>query len=133
MTLAERMFALRALPGFDQLRADELLAVAAGMTERRYRPGQVVAAADTSLWHLLVIVGGRVVPQEGGDALPPIVGADLLITNRSVPATLVADDREGAVCLRLSKGHFFTVVNECPALLVEMIRLHSPAAQGGPG
>jgi hypothetical protein len=25
----------------------------------------------------------------------------------------------------MSKGHFFTVVNECPALLVEMIRLYA--------
>jgi hypothetical protein len=124
------MFALRALPGFDQLRAEELLAVAAGMTERRYRPGQVVAPAGTSLWHLLVVVEGRIVPQGGAEALPPIIGADLLLTNRAVATTLVADPRDGAVCLRLGKGHFFTVVNECPALLVEMIRLHSPGAGG---
>jgi hypothetical protein len=130
MTLPERMFALRGLPGFDQLRADELLAVAAGMTERRYRPGQVVAAADTSLWHLLVVVAGHVLPQGVSEPMPPIIGADLLITNRALAVTLVADPREGAVCLRLGKGHFFTVVNECPALLVEMIRLHSPGAQG---
>jgi hypothetical protein len=30
------------------------------MTERRYRPGEIVAGAGQSLWHLLVVVDGRI-------------------------------------------------------------------------
>jgi CRP-like cAMP-binding protein len=125
MTLTERLFMLRVVPGFDQLREEELLAVAANMTERRYRPGETVASAGASLWHLLVVVEGRIGARASTSALPPVIGADLLLANRPVPVTLTADEREGAACLRMSKGHFFTVVNECPALLVEMIRLYA--------
>ena len=125
MTLTERIFVLRVVPGFDQLREEELLAVAASMTERRYRPGEVVAAAGASLWHLLVLVDGAIGAAHTKRELPPVIGADLLLANRPVPVTLTADAREGAACLRMSKGHFFTVVNECPALLVEMIRLYA--------
>jgi hypothetical protein len=56
-----------------------------------------------------------------------VIGADLLLVNRPVPLTLAAHEHDGAACLRMSKGHFFTVVNECPALLVEMIRLYASA------
>jgi signal-transduction protein with cAMP-binding, CBS, and nucleotidyltransferase domain len=124
MTLTERIFVLRGVPGFDQLREEELLAVAASMTERRYGPAEVVVMAGASMWHLLVVVGGRIHARDSARPQPPVVGADLLLTNRSATLTLTADPQEGAVCLRMSKGHFFTVVNECPALLVEMIRLH---------
>jgi signal-transduction protein with cAMP-binding, CBS, and nucleotidyltransferase domain len=125
MTLTERIFVLRVVPGFDQLREEELLAVAASMTERRYRPGEVVAAVGASLWHLLVVVDGGIGARHSTRELPQVIGADLLLANRPVPVTLTADARAGAVCLRMSKGHFFTVVNECPALLVEMIRLYA--------
>jgi hypothetical protein len=53
-----------------------------------------------------------------------VIGADLLLTNQPVGNTLAADPEAGAVALRMSKGHFFTIVNECPAFLVEMTRLH---------
>lgn len=125
MTLTQRIFALKKTPGFDQLPDDELLVVASSMTERRYAPGEVVAAAGASMWQLLVVVGGRLTGAGSGAEVPPIVGADLLILNRPVPHTLTADSGDGAVCLRMSKGHFFTVVNECPALLVAMTRLHT--------
>jgi CRP-like cAMP-binding protein len=125
VTLTQRIFALKRTPGFDQLPDDELLVVAASMTERRYAPDEVVLAAGVSIWQLLVVVGGRVTGGPSGEDVPSIVGADLLILNRPVPHTLTADSREGAVCLRMSKGHFFTVVNECPALLVAIARLHA--------
>ena len=128
MTLTERLFVLRVVPGFDQLREEELLAVAANMTERRYRPGETVAAAGASLWHLVVVIEGGISAPQPADDLPPVIGADLLLANRPVPVTLAADARVGALCLRMSKGHFFTVVNECPALLVEMIRLYAMGA-----
>lgn len=124
MTLTERMFALRSVPGFDQLRDEERLAVAASMTERRYGPGEVVVLAGSSMSHLLVVVAGQVRAPGSSRSQPPVVGADLLLTNRPAAETLAADAVEGAVCLKMSKGYFFTVVNECPALLVEMIRLH---------
>jgi CRP-like cAMP-binding protein len=123
MTLTERIFALKNIPGFDQLRDEELLTVAASMAERQYDPGQVIVSAGTPMWHLLVVVRGQIRGERSSDAVAPVVGADLLLTNRVAPDTLTADDRDGAVILRMSKGHFFTVVNECPALLVEMSRL----------
>lgn len=130
MTLAERLFALRGLPGFDQLREEELLAVAASMSERQYRPGQVVLHSGSSLWHLLVAVQGNLVAQGTGRALDPVFGADLLLMNRPLGVTLVADDRAGALCLRMSKGHFFTAITECPALLVEWRRARRGGGNG---
>jgi signal-transduction protein with cAMP-binding, CBS, and nucleotidyltransferase domain len=123
MTLTERMFALRDVAGFDQLRDEELLTVASSMTERRYEPGQVVVSAGSSMWHLLVVVSGRVDAEPGRPIASQVIGADVLLTNRPAARTLTADAGDGAVCLRMSKGHFFTVVSECPALLVEMSRL----------
>lgn len=124
MTLTQRIFVLKGVPGFDQLRDEELLAVSASMTERRFAPNAVVLSAGASVWHLLVVIEGHVRVQRSREAVPQVIGADLILTNRRAAETLVADDREGAVCLRMSKGHFFTIVNECPALLVEMTRLH---------
>ena len=74
------------------------------------------------MWHLLVVVGGRVETEPGRPISTQVIGADVLLMNRPAPRTLTAG-AEGAVCLRMCKGHFFTVVSECPALLVEMSRL----------
>jgi signal-transduction protein with cAMP-binding, CBS, and nucleotidyltransferase domain len=123
MTLTQRIFVLSRVPGFDQLRDEELPAVAASMTERTYRPGEVVVSAGSPMSHLLVVVAGHVRAEGSTRVASPVIGADLLILNRPAGVSLTADDDEGAVCLRMSKGHFYTIVNECPALLVEMGRL----------
>ena len=74
------------------------------MTVRTYAPGEVVVSAGSSMWYLLVIVSGVVKVERTSELLPPVIGADLLLTNQPVGNTLAADPGGGRRGLAHEQG-----------------------------
>jgi hypothetical protein len=128
--LAEKIFALRALFPFSQLRPEELLIIATAVTERKLPPGRIVVRAGGTLNHLLIRVAGDLV-NDRGTVLHPIVGTTVLLTGCDVPYA-VRSGPKGYEGLCLPRGKFLTIVNECPTLLVGFFQMPIVAGSSAP-
>lgn len=130
MTLIERLFALKANPCFRSLDDSELAGIAQVAKLRHYGPGEHLAVAGQLLTRLYVVVGGQVESVEG-QPMPPVVGAACLLGGLHLAGVLRASPVEGATCLLIGKGHFFTIVHQCPALVTGLVEL--PFSEVSPG
>ena len=85
---------------------------------KRFEPGETVVEAGALPNRLLVVANGSVQGDSRAetDSEISIIGVDALALERSFEETFVAGP-DGATCLMISKGHFFTIINECPAIL----------------
>ncbi|MEX2570084.1 MAG: hypothetical protein WD737_02195 [Gemmatimonadota bacterium] len=120
MNMIDRLFALRTTPPFDQLHEGELVLIAAALRMRRYAPDEVLAVAGRSLRNMYLTADG-VVTTASGAQLPRVFGAASLLFGTSVDETLRAGP-EGCTCLLVRRAHFHTIVNECPGLVVGLLR-----------
>jgi signal-transduction protein with cAMP-binding, CBS, and nucleotidyltransferase domain len=125
MTLSEKMFALKSVAPFDTLRDGELALIAQEARVREFGPNEVVCGAEKPIRSLHVAVAGQVLRQ-GDSAVIPIAGVTALLFNQETNEMLIAGP-EGATCLLIRRGNFFTIANECPNLLVGLL---GPANQG---
>ncbi len=121
MTLAERLLALKAVKPFDLLRSEELLTIATAMTVHRFKPDAVICEAGGVINRLYVRVEGDAVGI-GGAVMQHVVGTTILLTGKAAPFAIKAGPA-GYVALSLPRGKFFTVINECPALLAGFFRM----------
>jgi hypothetical protein len=121
VTLAEKIFALHAVFPFSELKPDELLVIASATGYREFSPGHVVCPRGGTLNRLYVRVAGDLTDDHGG-VMQSVVGTTLLLTGISAPFPIVAGPA-GYRALSIPRGRFFTIVNECPALLVGFFRL----------
>jgi hypothetical protein len=121
MRLTERIFALHAVPPFAELKPEELLIIAAAASYREFAAGHVLCPKGGTLNRLYVRVAGELTDGAGG-VMQSVVGTTLLLTGIAAPFAIVAGP-EGYRTLSIPRGKFFTVVNECPALLVGFFRM----------
>jgi CRP-like cAMP-binding protein len=117
MTRIEKLLALRNTPSFERLRDMELALIAEVAREKHYVPGDLVIARQKLLNRLYVVVQGEVW-SAANRAMPAVIGAESLLFDIPATETLIASRETGAVCLLISKAHFFTIVNECPSLVI---------------
>lgn len=122
MTLIERLFALKANPCFQSLDDSELAGIAQVAKLRCYAPGEPLAIAGQLLTRLYVVVAGQVENLQG-QPMPPVIGAACLLGGLPLVVPLQASPVEGASCLLIAKGHFFTIVHQCPALVTGLVEL----------
>jgi signal-transduction protein with cAMP-binding, CBS, and nucleotidyltransferase domain len=118
--IARNILALKRARPFDRLRDSELTLIADVARERTYRPGETVVAGVSPLQNLIVVVEGAI-RGPGGQPLPAVFGVESLLFDKPVNGPLSADGETGARCLLISRAHFFTMVNECPALAVGFV------------
>lgn len=121
MNLAEKLLALQAVAPFDLLRSEELLTIATAMTVHRFKPDQVICEAGGVIGRLYVRVDGDAVGI-GGAVMQRVLGTTILLTGKPAPFAIKAGP-DGYVALALPRGKFFTVINECPALLAGFFRM----------
>ena len=121
MTLAEKLLALKAVKPFDLLRSEELLTIATAMTVHSFKADAVICEAGGVINRLYVRVQGEAVGI-GGTAMQHVVGTTILLTGKAAPFAIKAGPA-GYVALALPRGKFFTVINECPALLAGFFRM----------
>ncbi len=113
MRLTERIFVLKQCPPFDRLGDSEIAVVAEIAKMKRYKPGEVVSSAGSSLQKLFVVFEGSIHSVEG-KAAPRVFGVPSLLFDLPVSEQLIASQESGATCLLIKKGHFFRILNEMP-------------------
>lgn len=120
MSVARRILALRGVPCFAGLDDHELMAMARVARVRSFAPGEILCPAGAVLRNLYVVVRGTFESPDGpvGDAL---LGPPSLLFGATVAEELRASPGEGATCLVFRKGHFFTILHQCPSVLCRMI------------
>ena len=129
MSPVEIMFALQGRAPFDSLTDGELEIVAAVTTERRFGAKALVLGPGEPFQRLLIRLEGDWKAED--QALPPVLGIESLLSGAEGPGKIRAGD-EGVRCLIISRGHFFTLINECPALLLSLLTsADQPKAQRG--
>jgi signal-transduction protein with cAMP-binding, CBS, and nucleotidyltransferase domain len=120
MTLIDRLFALRTSPPFDQLRESELVLIAAAVRPKTFEAGEVIGEAGRPLRHLYVNIDGGAVMGPGTEA-PRVFGAVSLLFGTPLDQSIRAGT-EGATYLLVRRAHFHTILNECPGLIVGLLR-----------
>jgi hypothetical protein len=120
VSFAHRLLYLRAQPPFDGLSEAEIVAVADAASTRQFAPGEVVAPEGRPLASLHVVAQGAVLSAHDHAPLPPVFGAISLLNREPIAGPLVAGP-VGAEVIFLARPHFFTLVTECPWLLVDLL------------
>ncbi len=127
MTTVEIIAILGATAPFDRLTAAERERVAGVMRQMHYLPNSLIQPAGEPLGRLLLRVDGEWLAD--GRRMPPILGVEALVNSTAFAADLMAGPSD-VNCLALSKGHFFTVMNQCPAVLLALLgRADMPAQE----
>ena len=122
MTFVERVFALKQTPLFDSLEDSELILIAEVTVARQLAAGAIVAEAGSTPNRLTIVAEGAIVGETSGAPIFPVIGIDALVLDRPIEETLVAESPGGAECLLIAKGHFFTLINECPKILTGYLK-----------
>lgn len=118
MSPVEIMFALQRHAPFDSLTDRELEIAATVAVERRFAPGTLVLGPGEPFHRLLIRLEGSWWLQDR--ELPGVLGIESLLAGVEGPGEIRAGTN-GVRCLTLSRGHFFTLINECPALLLSLL------------
>jgi signal-transduction protein with cAMP-binding, CBS, and nucleotidyltransferase domain len=107
---------LARIPPFDRLDPDEVATVAGVASARRYGPREVIMAAGQQVGRITIVLEGNAeeVPDRVLGMLPALFGSPQ-------PQALHAG-AQGAMCLRIRRGQLFTIVFECPEILVWLLQ-----------
>jgi hypothetical protein len=132
LTLTQRLFALKATAPFDRLRDSELASIAEVAQSRFYTDGDLIFGTHRPLQELFVVVSGAWTfigdsPKARFDDVigQSVIGVlNLLFDTKTRGSLLTPAGGAGLQCLVLSKTHFFTAVNECPALMAGFLELY---------
>jgi hypothetical protein len=92
---------------------------------RHYGPGETVCGPDKPLYRLHVVVDGGIVGA-ADQPVEPVVGVAALLLDQPVVETLRAGS-DGAICLLINRGNFFTTINECPGLVAGFLEMPAGA------
>ncbi len=120
MTISERLFILRSIEPFNLLSDTELAVIAGAVVERHYDAGRHIASKDKPARALIITIRGSLADSEG-NGLPVILGIEELLTGTALPFDVYASQPKGADCFLINKGHFFTILYECPVLATGFI------------
>ena len=118
MSPVEIMFALRSKAPFDSLTDGELEIVSGVAVERCFAPGSLVLGPGEPFQRLLIKLDGSWFLKDR--ELPDLLGIESLLAGAEGPGEILAG-KEGARCLTFARGHFFTLINECPTLLLSLL------------
>ena len=121
MTVTERLFALQESPPLDLVRDTELPHIALATRARTFAPGEVIAAEGWPLRHLVITIEGAA--EMDGVTVPRVFGEESLLFGNELSKPLRAT-AAGATCLLITRAHFFTIINECPAVLIGFLARH---------
>ena len=106
---------LARIPPFDRLDPDEVSTLVGVASARRYGPGEVIVAAGQPVGRITIILEGSVQesPEQVLGLLPALLGFHQTQTLHA--------SAQGAMCLRIRRGQFYTIVFECPEILAWLL------------
>ena len=125
MTLSEKILALRQCSLFEGVGDSEITAIAEICRARKFMAGSVITRAHEVPQRLLIVTNGSL-QQLNGQPLSAVYDVPSLVLNLAPVRDVVADPQLGAECLMISKSHFFTIIQECPSVLVNVLTEADP-------
>lgn len=120
-SLIEKAFLLKETPPFENLEDQELFNIADVLATIKFKQGEPVLKKNSIANYLFMVIDGDVV-SESGETTVKVIGVKPILDGSGVSESFVAGSN-GATCLRMGKGHFFTTLYECPNVLVEFMQL----------
>lgn len=116
MQIVDRILSLRKLSTFRHTSDRELILLAEMMEARHFSPGQIVLEAGKIGQQLYVVIEGKV--QVGEFSSPEeLLGLESIILGVPHRHTWTAGS-DGVECLTLDRAYVFTLVHECPSILL---------------
>ncbi len=128
MTLMQRYFALRRHAPFSGLPDRDRMLVAEVAEARPFEAGRRLIEAGRPLRRLYLVIDGELRFDRGG-LCPALLGVGSLLFDHELDEGIVAGEN-GATCITLEKGHFYTLIYQCPALLLGLLE-RVPSGQEG--
>ena len=129
MLVTEKLYALQGSPIFQGLDESEILLVAEVAQLRSFAADAVICSVDADSLRLYIPIRGGGFFESGRPAgkvfdVPSLLFNDVMIEG-------IRAGSEGCDCLTISKGHFFTLLSECPSILVNMMAVVGDSSDGG--
>lgn len=124
MTVIERALALQSVSVFAGLRTQELLAIGRIAEHRDFAPGALVCSAESVSKGLIITIRGELL-ESGMIPVPSVIGIASLIRDSEMGADITAGEK-GAECLLIGKGHFFTIIHQCPEIVRDLLKQRAP-------
>jgi signal-transduction protein with cAMP-binding, CBS, and nucleotidyltransferase domain len=126
MTIIDKIFILKKISPFDRLKDSQIAVIAEVAKEQVFEPDKIVSSKEKIQHRLYITIEGSIITEIDQKTIPQIFGLESLLFDLPISDTLKASD-EGAVCLVISKKHFFTIMYECPELVLGFLeKTHHP-------
>ena len=132
MTLTERLYTMKQLPLLSGLGETELFLLAEVSRWRTFAPGKVLHDAGENVSRLYLTLSGQA-EREDGTPVAGVFDVVSLLYGQPIAQSLRVSKTAPLECLCLSKGHFFTLINECPGVLLNLLKPESWDSVGSSG
>jgi len=120
MELIDKIFALQNRAPFNVLRHSELILTANITKVKKYHKGETIIYKDSSVQNLFIIEDGKASYKDR--EISNFFGAEELLNEVTLAENVTAKSDINA--LVISKGHFYTLIHECPSLMIEIIKYY---------
>lgn len=117
MTFVEKYTILSSLNPFNKLDKDELSVIADACFDYNFKPLECVAQKGSLCMHLFIMSSGSI---EYMGKQYKLFSPSKMIAFEEYEENAIANSVEGAMCLVLTRQHFFSIIRKCPKLLVEL-------------
>jgi len=120
MKIIDKIFTLQNRSPFNTLRHSELVLTANITKVKKYSKGTTIIYKDSPIQNLFIIEKGEA--SYKNSPISSFFGAEELLNDVVLEENVVAQtDIEALV---ISKGHFYTLIYECPGLMIEIIKYY---------
>ena len=117
MTIIDKIFILKKISPFDRLKDSQISVIAEVAKEQIFEPNKIVSFKDKIQHKLYIIIKGNILTETDQKPIPQIFGLESLLFDIPISETLKASAK-GAICLVIPKKYFFTIMYECPELVL---------------
>lgn len=121
MTMTERLYTLRRLPIFAGLGEAELLLLAEVTRLKTFAAGATIYSEGDTAAKLYVVFSGTAT-FEDGSVVPDAFDIASLLYGKPVGRRIQVSKDSPLLCMSITKGQFFTLMNECPVILLNVLR-----------
>jgi len=117
MRLIEKIFILQNQSPFNILRHTELILTANIANVKKYAKGSTLISNDFPVQNLFILKKGEA--SYKGKNISGFFGAEELMNDVTLEESVIAQtDIEALI---ISKGHFYTLIYECPEFMIELL------------
>ncbi len=115
MTLIDKIFKLKSISPFNRLEYSELILTANITKIKKYNKGDTIQPKELYVYSIFIVIDGEV---NNGNK---IFGIEEILEDKTFKEDIIA--KTPVKIMTISKAHFFTLIYECPNILLELLNL----------